>query len=377
MAARLSTCTGGFMNWIALVPLAAALAAAAAARAEPPRYLVTPVENPSPNVRYVATAMNDLGQVVGTGGEAGVGPAWLWTSGGGVTRFPGYRYMVPLDINNAGQVLFSGSVFTPVTGLRSVAPIGADQDGVGLMALNNSGMIVGYVEPDGSSPFHAAFWPTPDTIQLIPKLPGRTGDSTAIAINDRGDIVGSSRLRPPTDSSPRGFLRTAEGTLVDLGTLPGRAWSGAWRVNNHAHVIGSSFNTVDDWRGFLWTPERGMRDLEDVTGVAMAARDINDSDVIIGHSLETDRAVYWSPEDGLHEFDALLDSSASGWRIGSVFDLNNAGQVLATSLDLGPRGEVTHLLLTPVPEPAGAAVILATLGLAAARRRPRGLFDAP
>jgi probable HAF family extracellular repeat protein len=355
-----------------LAPLAFAvvLVVTTAARAQPPRFLVTPIDHAPPRIGdwdddYIGpVGMNDLGQVLGSGVSQGDRlPMWIWSAQQGVRTYDLGEHW-PTGINNAGQVVLGNpaSIWSAGNGLQPLAPGGTPR------AINNAGVVVGF---RGIQNVHAAFWPTPDDLELIPRLPGRTGESVAADINDRGDIVGYSDLRlfPDPNSRPHGFLRTAEGVLIDLGTLPGHTASRAGRVNERTHVTGSSFNTVEDVRGFLWTPERGMQDLEDVTGIAMTAWDINDFDVIIGRSLKTDRFVYWSPEDGLHELEALLDPSASGWRIGSVIDLNNAGQVLASSLDRGPLGEVTYLLLTPVPEPAAAAAILATLALLAARRR--------
>ena len=367
------------MKLLATLGSAVILFSTIAAGGQPPRFLVTPIDHRPPRIgdwdddHIDPTGMNDLGQVVGTGESQGESlPMWVWSAGVGVRSYgSGGELGIPMDINNAGQVVLTSgpgpSIWTAAAGRQ---PLAAAEY---VSAINNSGVVVGasYIHSGQDYRTQAAYWPTPDNVQLIAKLPGRPGPTWAEAINDRGDVVGDSW---PTAESPnhRAFLRTAKGALIDLGTLPGQTDSYAWGVNNRTHVIGYSRVGVATPRGFLWTPERGMQDLEDVTGAAMTPVATNDAGVIVGNSIEFGRAVYyWSPHDGLFELDALLDPSASGWRIGKVMALNDAGQVLVESSNRGRYSDPTYLLLTPVPEPAGTAVVLACLALLAARRRGR------
>jgi probable HAF family extracellular repeat protein len=352
------------------------VALAGAARGEPPRFVATPVQHPDNNAEYVAWSMNDLGQVVGVdanGSRAG----WVWTPGVGVTVFPADdAQLSPRGINNAGQVAFGvpPSRWSPGTGYVRLAGT-AEFPFAAARAINNAGVVVGQAyDLEGNE--HAAYWPTPDNLQIIPRLPGITARSGALSINDRGDIVGLSRASGPETINDRAFLRTADGDLVNLGTLPGHNTSYAADVNNSTHVVGVSgdhHGGIFAGTGFLWTPERGLQDLQTLTGTAFYPVAINDADAIVGLTPVTDplqpqRVVYWSPGDGLHDLESLLDASATGVNFQHVLDLNNAGQVLV-SRETAERW--FDYLLTPVPEPGAATATLVVLAFAATRRRVR------
>ena len=70
--------------------------------------------------------------------------------------------------------------------------------------------------------------------------------------------------------------------------------------------------------------------------------------------------------DGMRDLNTLLDPSGDGWSLLEATRVNNAGQILVT----GTHGGVyAAALLTPVPEPAGAAVLRpATVALFRRRR---------
>ena len=363
-----------------LAPLAAAFLVvliASPGRAQPPRFVATPVQHPDNNAEYVGWGINDRGQVVGVDAN-GNRPGWVWTPGVGVTSLAaGDAQLHPRGINNAGQVALGDppARLDPAAGNQPLART-ADFPFGFANAINNSGVVVGRAyDLEGNE--HAAFWPTPDTLRVIPRLPGVSTRSEALSVNDRGDIVGLSRSPGPDTGNDRAFLWTAAGDLVNLGTLPGRASSWATDVNNLTHVVGVSGDNrggIFAGSGFLWTPERGMQDLQTLTGTAFYPVAINNADAIVGVVPVTDpeqpqRLVYWSPGDGLHDLQSLLDASASGVTFNHVLDLNNAGQVLV-SREGAERW--ADYLLTPVPEPGGATGTLMVLALGASRSRSRG-----
>lgn len=67
--------------------------------------------------------------------------------------------------------------------------------------------------------------------------------SKAMAINDRGQVVGSSCTQ---SCLSRAFFWTERGGLEDLGTLPGFTRSGAFSINDRGQVLGNVFCPASD-----------------------------------------------------------------------------------------------------------------------------------
>lgn len=119
-------------------------------------------------------------------------------------------------------------------------------------------------------------------------LTSGTTESTAMAINYFGDVVGTY------DAGNRFFHAFRwDGTLHDLGTLGGSR-SEALAINKSRQVVGWSNTTEGGTSGFLYQPGKGMSDLNslDVIGKPPAwqwwfgqARGINDRGEIVGWSL--------------------------------------------------------------------------------------------
>lgn len=119
-------------------------------------------------------------------------------------------------------------------------------------------------QPTASAPVHVA------SVQALPFM------GVALALNDRGDVVGHSNFSA--------FLWTEDWGNVPLGTLPGQPLCQATAVNNKREVVGWCWGqSTTESRAFLWTPEHGMRDIG--RGVAM---DINDAGEVAGGGNATD-----------------------------------------------------------------------------------------
>jgi probable HAF family extracellular repeat protein len=72
--------------------------------------------------------------------------------------------------------------------------------------------------------------------------------SSASAINNRGHIVGVSN----TDLVTLHAFLWQDGTMIDLGTLPGGHFSGASGINDRGQVVGASGNAAFESRAVLW-----------------------------------------------------------------------------------------------------------------------------
>ena len=84
--------------------------------------------------------------------------------------------------------------------------------------------------------------------------------NAALAINDRRQIVGASDIA--SDTYQHAFL-WQNGTMSDLGTLPGDVITAAVAINNRGQVTGVSEDDNNNIRSFLW--QNGtMYDLNDL-----------------------------------------------------------------------------------------------------------------
>jgi probable HAF family extracellular repeat protein len=154
-------------------------------------------------------------------------------------------------------------------------------------------------------------------------LPGAS-DSTAMGVNDRGDVVGQSGAHA---------VLWQNGRIVDLGTLGG-SYSAAVDVNARGDVVG--YSQVADGAGdhaFIWRRGR-LIDLSPLAGFSSSyATAVNDRGDVVGFSVGDGgiRAVLWRPngtavdltaETGLHQ----------------VTDLDNAGRLVGSVAPDGMNG---------------------------------------
>jgi probable HAF family extracellular repeat protein len=166
-------------------------------------------------------------------------------------------------------------------------------------------------------------------------LPGK-GTAKAEAINDHGQVVGTSGEQGSYSYAGRAFSWTQAGGMVDLGILPGGDYSQAQAVNNNGQVVGDSGTffagpylppgaTAVPVHAFLWTQAGGMVDLGTLPGAATSvARGINDQGQVVGTS--GGRPFLWSQATGMTELGLL-----PGDKGGVATAINNQGQVVGSS----------------------------------------------
>ena len=138
-----------------------------------------------------ATAINDLGQVVGISGACGIAV-------GGVSAAHSVLWQngVPTEIPNLGGHTWN----TPT-------------------AINNEGTVVGFSLPagqDGTRNFEAFLWTQAGGLVRLGKLPGDIR-AEALGVNDKNQVVGLSRGGPHVF---RAFL-WQNGVMTDLNCLTG------------------------------------------------------------------------------------------------------------------------------------------------------------
>jgi probable HAF family extracellular repeat protein len=169
-----------------------------------------------------ATAINDMGQVVGYSQvEDGKHHAFLW-SGGAMT-----------DLGTLG-------------GKESFAE-----------AINIEGEVVGYALTEADV-WHAFLWSRGHMVDL-----GTLGGncSHAVAINAAGQVAGTADTK---GGRPHAFLWW-HGTMTDLGALSGRTGSCAWGLSASGDVAGDAETPKGAVHHFLWH-DGSMNDLGDDGG---------------------------------------------------------------------------------------------------------------
>ncbi len=248
-----------------------------------------------PQASYFIGGMNEPGVVVGGSGRFAYAPdrAFRYTPGIGVDYLPtfGGAYTWANAINNAGQV--TGSSYTQHTDGRAFRY----SDATGLVMLGSLG-----------------------------------GQSVGNAINDHGDVAGSSWLDRSVSATQRAFIFTDDHGFEDLGVLPGRDQSQAYAINNLGWVVGVSYT------GYYYS----------------------------------NRATIWSRETGLLDLNWFLEPG-SGIVLTDAIGANDAGQILALARHDYDDGYLVRLTLTSLPTP-GTLALIAVAGALGARRRSRPAF---
>ena len=122
------------------------------------------------------------------------------------------------------------------------------------MAVNVHGVVVGYSD-NARGATHAIVWTNRTGMEDLGTLPGG-GSASANSINNLGPAAGGSdTVRHGRYYCCRAALWDKDKKVVDLGTL-GANWAAASAINNNGEVVGTS-----QWRAFLWSQEKGMRDV--------------------------------------------------------------------------------------------------------------------
>ena len=194
-----------------------------------------------------AMAVNEQGDIAGSVALfSGVHAAVVWRDGVATQIGRADTTTSAIDINNAGQVLMGGGVWSAGT-VKYFNEITGN-------AINDRGDVVGY---KGSNN-HAALWRDGAVVDLG-DLPGGYDSSVAYDINNDGQIVGKSGVTIPSDLPF--FYEHAfswqDGVLTDLNDLideqSGWILKSATAINDEGQIIGSGLlNGVP--RSFLLSP---------------------------------------------------------------------------------------------------------------------------
>lgn len=370
---------------LAVLAAACSLLTAAPAQAELPRYRVETIPALNAVVDPLGysypTAMNNLGQITGGsrfGDRSLPRESPFLYSGGALQRLttPGSgRWLgAGLDINERGDV--AGVVFGDGGGpigfrpflyrngvLTELGDPTALVDGEA-RGLNNLGQVTGvydrkaFVYDDGGG------------LRFINGMPqGPEGHSMGTAINDHGVIVGTRTVDEAGGAPWEAFIYSG-GQATALPGLGGNH-TAPERINNVGQIAGSGLTAAGDPHAFLHSG--GVTtDLGTFGGSSSFASDLNDAGWVVGvaDGARGQDIAFLYAEGQMHRLRDLLAPGDREWRISGADAITDDGRILARAIN--GQGEFSYLLLSPVPEPATLALMLAGLGVVALTARRRG-----
>jgi probable HAF family extracellular repeat protein len=236
------------------------------------------------------------------------------------------------------------------------------------LALNNRGQIVGTAENrthDPSCPapqildFEPVAWGPAGDIQGLPPLPGDTV-GFALGINDSGQIVGSSGNCTNTVVTAVGLLvgphavLWENGSVKDLGNLGGEMMGKAAAINNRGEVAGFSDVADGTVHSFLWTRETGMKDLGGLgTDVLGDPAGINNNTQVVGGSCDDSGncRAFLWQNNVLSDLNSLIPADSPLYLVYAL-GISDAGEIVGFAVE-NSTGDLRAYLATPIPGKSG------------------------
>jgi len=303
-----------------------------------------------------------VGQAYATAGTNGNFNAFTWTSGTGMvnmdpplTGASGAFGVSPSGTYVVGQSFFSGApqAFVYNTTDTSVTNPGAlSYPNSSAEGVNNSGTVVGFaynaIISDQFGSGVAFKWTSGGGIVSLGTLGGAY--SSAIAINNNGDIAGTSNT---VSGDQHAFIIPNGGSMTDIGTLGGSV-AVPKVITDSGVVLGySDTATAGITHAFMWTSGGGMVDLGNLGGTFSGAYGMDAAGDIIGDAYDSsgnDRAfIILHGTSTMLDLNSLLDPADSGYTIEDALAITSTGEILAYGSN--PLGQNDPFLLDVIPEP--------------------------
>lgn len=340
-----------------------------------------PVFHGSPSDFGTISAINNAGQAVGWTFGNNTIDSVTTKNGGPLTPLPlptpfqiEYPRNAATAINNNGQIAGTGQVLAANgydTDSRGFIISGTQKKTIGLLdgvtrgqtyvnGINDSGMVTGSTTAlDWNQ--HAYVY-NGSTMQDLGSVLGGAGSSVGKDINNLGVVVGEFQ---DNDGKSRAFAYDGHTATVLSNTVQ----STANAINDQGQIVGSVYTNAGE-RAFLY--EAGvMKDLGTLGGVISSAYGINASGMVVGMSTVADKTSHAFLYDGTSMVDlaTLLTGTGSGWLLLSANGINDQGQIVGRGYY---NGEYRGFILNPTAVPEPTTLVLMGLGLGGmvtARRR--------
>ena len=280
--------------------------------------------------------------------------ACRWSENGGVETLTtvSYSYTFAINADGAvvGQVSGQATLWSPsneATPLGFLPGTGSESRALG---INDPGVVVGTSGSSLSNRNKPFIWTEATGMRPVPMLGGANG--VAHDINAAGHVVGGSKTAGSAYDHAFWWSGSDSDPPVDL--TPTKEFGQALAVNAHDHVVGTWGPLANT--PFIWDAVGGLRALGH-GGSQAWARDINDSDLIVGSyqlsGSASHRACLWDGGGMAVDLNTLIPPG-SGWVLTDAYAVNNRGEILgAGELD----GEEHAFLLKPAA--SGPPVLVA------------------
>lgn len=202
--------------------------------------------------------------------------------------------------------------------------------------------IAGWSLTVGNGPYHAVIWDASLNIEDLGTLGG--ANSFAFRNNCIGQVVGAADT---LSAGSHAFLWDVAVGMQDLGTLGG-SMSQDNAINCSGVIAGSSWLSSDvQTHAFVYV-NGSMMDLGTLGGSSSQANGINDSGQVVGFANimgDADQhAFLWTPQKGMQDLNNLIHPN-SGWDLRGANSISNNGRIVGSGLH---NGELHAFLLIPV-----------------------------
>ncbi|MFG3136626.1 hypothetical protein ACGFZA_10430 [Streptomyces sp. NPDC048211] len=308
----------------------------------------------------IAFALDDRGRVVGSRLAAGRSQPMRWDAASGVTLLDnaGAREGHVLGASEeagyaAGQLTLAegtrGGVWAP-DGTLTTLPLPAYEAYTydRAFAVNDSGAVVGNASGliDDPATGHKLTvnegfrWTKDGGFTRLANLTSERDLTEPLAVNNAGVVVGHARK----EGKRRAVEWAPDGTVTDLGTLPGMPDSIARDVNDTGTVVGTSGHDA-----FVLKPGGTMTRLPDF-GFDADAEAVDEAGWIVGTAeLQPDAstAVVWDPQGRMYDLGAMVDTAH--WVPTEGIGVNNRGEVAFYATDKTDGG-ATKVVVAGLPD---------------------------